>query len=40
MWDQIKNDGDPAVAGTYKITSTTTNEEKKVKKSITINIYK
>ena len=40
MWDQIKNDGDPVVAGTYKITSTTTNEEKKVKKSITINIYK
>jgi len=40
MWDQIKNDGDPAIAGTYKITSTTTNEEKKVKKSITINIYK
>jgi len=38
MWDQIKNDGDPATAGTYKITST--NEENKVKKSITINIYK
>jgi hypothetical protein len=37
-WDQIKNDGDSATAGTYKITST--NEEKKVKKSITINIHK
>ena len=37
-WDQIKNDGDSATAGTYKITST--NEDKKVKKSITINIHK
>ena len=37
-WDQIKNDGDSAIAGTYKITST--NEDKKVKKSITINIHK
>ena len=37
-WDQIKNDGDLANAGTYKITST--NEDQKVKKSITINIHK
>ena len=37
-WDQIKNDGDSATAGTYKINST--NEDKKVKKSITINIHK
>ncbi len=37
-WDQIKNDGDPASAGTYKITSA--NQENKVKKSITINIHK
>jgi len=40
MWDQIKNDGDPATAGTYKITSTATNEDQKIKKSITINIHK
>lgn len=38
MWDQIKNDGDTANAGTYKIT--TTDNEQKVKKSITINIHK
>ncbi len=38
MWDQIKNDGDSANAGTYKITST--NEDQSVKKSITINIHK
>jgi hypothetical protein len=38
LWDQIKNDGDPANGGTYKIT--TTNEDQKVKKSITINIHK
>lgn len=40
MWDQIKNDGDLATAGTYKITSTATNEDQKIKKSITINIHK
>ncbi len=38
IWDQIKNDGDPANGGTYKITSS--NEDQKVKKSITINIHK
>jgi hypothetical protein len=38
IWDQIKNDGDAANAGTYKISST--DEEQKVKKSITINIHK
>ncbi len=38
MWDQIKDDGDAANAGTYKITSTSL--EQKVKKSITINIHK
>ena len=38
LWDQIKNDGDSANAGTYKITST--NEDQTVKKSITINIHK
>ena len=37
-WDQIKNDGDSATAGTYKIT--TTNLENDVKRSITINIHK
>jgi uncharacterized membrane protein len=39
IWDQIKNDGDPATAGTYKITTATIDEDK-VKKSITINIHK
>lgn len=37
-WDQIKNDGDAANAGTYKITSA--DEDQKVKKSITIHIHK
>jgi len=40
VWDQIKNDGDPATAGTYKITSHAIGEEIQVKKSITINIHK
>ncbi len=40
MWDQIKNYGDLSTAGTYKITSTATNEDQKIKKSITINIHK
>ena len=40
-WDQIKNDGDPILHGTYKITSSgLTIGEKTVKKSITINIFK
>ena len=40
VWDQIKNDGDQAAAGTYKITSNALDGEKKIKKSITINIHK
>ena len=40
VWDQIKNDGDQAVAGTYKIISNALDGEKKIKKSITINIHK
>ena len=40
VWDQIKNDGDPASAGTYKISSNAIEGESTVKKSITINIYK
>jgi len=40
VWNQIKNDGDPALAGTYKITSSGTDGELIVKKSITINIHK
>lgn len=40
VWDQIKNDGDPATAGTYKITSHAMDEKIQVKKSITINIHK
>jgi len=40
-WDQIKNDGDLVLYGTYKITSSgLTIGEKTVKKSITINIFK
>ena len=40
-WDQIKNDGDLVLHGTYKITSSgLTIGEKTVKKSITINIFK
>ena len=40
-WDQIKNDGDSMLEGTYKISSRAMdNLEKTIKKSITINIYK
>ena len=40
-WDQIKNDGDPVLEGTYKISSRGIDDlEKTIKKSITINIYK
>ena len=39
-WDQKKNDGVSASAGTYKITSTTINDDQQIKKSITINIHK
>ncbi len=40
-WDQIKNDGDFVLEGTYKISSRgMDNLEKTIKKSITINIYK
>ncbi len=40
-WDQIKNDGDSVLEGTYKISSSgMDNLEKTIKKSITINIYK
>ena len=40
-WDQIKNDGDPALEGVYKI-STRGNDANKnvVKKSVSINILK
>lgn len=40
VWNQIKNDGDQAAAGTYKIISNALNDDKMVKKSITINIHK
>ena len=40
VWDQIKNDGDQALAGTYKIISNALDGEKKIKKSITVNIHK
>ena len=40
-WDQIKNDGNPALEGTYKISSAGfTIGEKTIKKSITIHILK
>jgi len=40
-WDQIKNDGDSILEGTYKISSSgMDNLEKTIKKSITINIFK
>jgi len=40
-WDQIKNDGDRILEGTYKISSKgMDNLEKTIKKSITINIHK
>ena len=41
VWDQIKNDGDSALHGTYKIVTKALDEnQKEVKKSITINIFK
>jgi len=41
QWDQIKNDGDPVLEGTYKITSSGLDIDRKtIKKSITINIFK
>ena len=40
VWDQIKNDGDQASAGTYKIISIALDGDKTIKKSIIINIYK
>jgi len=41
VWNQIKNDGDTALHGTYKIVSKAIDEnQKEIKKSITINIFK
>ena len=40
VWNQIKNDGEQALEGRYKIISTTNYEGKIIKKSITINILK
>ena len=41
VWSQMKNDGDQALAGTYKITSNAQDDAgQTIKKSITINIYK
>jgi len=40
VWDQIKNDGDAALHGTYKIITKGMDEnQNEVKKSITINIF-
>lgn len=41
VWDQIKNDGDKALHGVYKISSNGLDpDQKTIKKSITINIFK
>ena len=40
VWNQIKNDGEQALEGRYKIISTANYEGKIIKKSITINILK
>ena len=41
VWDQIKNDGDSTLHGVYKISSSGFDpEQKTIKKSITINIFK
>ena len=40
VWNQIKNDGEQAIEGRYKIISTANYEGKTIKKSITINILK
>lgn len=41
VWSQIKNDGDAALEGTYKIISNAHDEKGQVvKKSVTINIHK
>ena len=41
IWDQIKNDGDAVLHGTYKIITKGTDENQdEVKRSITINIFK
>ncbi len=40
-WDQINNDGDPALEGLYKITAVATdNQGKKVERSTTVTIWK
>ncbi|MFB5622219.1 MAG: hypothetical protein ACE5RO_05100 [Candidatus Nitrosomaritimum yanchengensis] len=41
VWDQIKNDGSPALEGLYKISVRGTDDQQnKVEKSTTINIWK
>jgi len=41
VWSQMKNNGDQALAGTYKITTNALDDAgQTIKKSITINIYK
>ena len=40
-WDQINNDGDPALEGLYKITAIATDDRgKKVERSTTVTIWK
>lgn len=40
VWDQMKNDGKQALQGTYKISAESMAQNKQVKKSTTINIFK
>ena len=41
VWDQIKNDGDTALHGTYKLVSKAIDEnQNEIKRTITINIFK
>ena len=40
-WDQINNDGDPALEGLYKITATATDDQgQKIERSTTVTIWK
>ena len=40
-WDQINNDGDPALEGLYKITAIATDDQgQKVERSTTVTIWK
>ena len=40
VWNQMKNDGEQSLQGTYKISAESLAQNKQVKKSTTINIFK